>query len=202
LTNGPSSAGLFVSDGTDGVAIALQGQPAPAGGDYRQRDAFLQPIRLNDRGEVAFAARLTGGTSSSGIFRGNGAHTTTIARAGTTAPGTLGTFQAFDDIKLGTDGRIAFVATLTAGVGGVNASNNRGIWIGRSEDDLQLVVRTGDVIGGATLTRLPQQSDPGDQFDMNQNGVVWIGSFGAARKIVYSRIPGRDDVIGRAALPQ
>jgi hypothetical protein len=196
LTNGASSAGLFVSDGTDGDAIALQGQPAPAGGNYRQRDAFLQPIRLNDRGEVAFTARLTGGTSSSGIFRGNGARTTTIARAGTSAPGTTGMFQGFDEIELGTDGRVAFVATLTVGVGGVNVSNNRGIWIGRSEDDLQLVVRTGDVISGSTLTRLPQQSNPGDQFDMNQNGVLWIGSFGAAKAIVYSRIPGGDDAVG------
>ena len=192
LSNGPSSGGLFVSDGTDAVAIALQGQPAPKGGSYRAQNTFLGPIRLNDRGEVAFTARLTGTTSSSGIFRGDGNRTTAIALAATSAPGTTGTFQSFDDIRLAIDGRVAFVATLTVGVGGVNSSNNRGIWIGASDDDLQLVVRTGEVIGGKVLTRLPSFGVD-NRFDMNQNGVLWIGDFGFAKAIVLSRFLDEND---------
>lgn len=193
LTNG-ASAGLFVGDGTDAVAIALQGQPAPKGGNYRAQNTFPGAIRLNDRGDVAFAARLAGGANSSGIFRGNGDRTTTIALAGTPAPGTSGMFESFDDIKLGIDGRVAFVATLAVGVGGVDASNNRGIWIGASDDDLELVVRTGQVIGGNVLTRLPQFGQ-GNQFDMNQNGLLWVGSFGSAKAIVFSRILGGNNVV-------
>jgi len=34
LTNGASGAGLFVGNGKDAVAIALDGQPAPKGGSY------------------------------------------------------------------------------------------------------------------------------------------------------------------------
>ena len=195
LSNSASSQGLFVGDGTDAVAIALEGQPAPKGGSYGAalgRNAFGGPIRLNDRGEVAFGAQLTAGTSSSGVFRGNGERTTTIALAGATAPGTTGTFESFDDLKLGIDGRVAFIATLTLGVGGVDASNNQGIWIGTSDEDLQLVVRTGEVITGKVLTRLPQVG-LGNQFDMNENGVLWVGSFGPTKVVVFSRILGENE---------
>jgi hypothetical protein len=53
LTNSASAIGLFLGDGTNAVAIALTGQPAPKGGNYDSRLAFLKPLRLNDRGEVA-----------------------------------------------------------------------------------------------------------------------------------------------------
>jgi len=193
LTNSASRAGLFVGDGADAVAIALDGQPAPKGGSYSDR--FFAPTRLNDRGEVAYIVGLAVGTGPSGIFRGDGDRTTTVALAGTTAPGTAGTFQSFDDIKLGNDGRVAFIARLAVGVGGVDSSNNRGIWIGTSDEDLQLVVRTGDVVGGNVLTSLPQFGQ-GNQFDMNENGVLWIGSFGPAKAVVFSRILGENAGLG------
>lgn len=192
--SGASRRGLFVSDGTDAVAVALQGQPAPKGGTYGETDPFRGAIRLNDRSEVAFVARLTGGTSSSGIFRGNGARTTTIALAGMTAPGTTGTFESFDDIKLGIDGRVAFIATLEVGLGGVDSSNNRGIWIGTSDEDLHMVVRTGEVIGGSVLTGLPFFNQ-GNRFDMNQNGVLWVGGFGPATAIVVTRVVGGNEAV-------
>lgn len=189
LINSTIHSGLFVGDGTDVIAIALQKQPAPKGGNYNGN--FLGRTKLSDRGEVAFNAGLTGGTSTSGIFRGNGDNTTTIALRGANAPGTTGTFAAFRDYLLLNDGRVAFIATLTLGVGGVNTSNSMGIWIGKSEEDLQLVVRTGDVIGGKVLTRLPEAGHD-NQFDMNENGVLWVGSFGVAKAVVYSRVLGNE----------
>jgi hypothetical protein len=70
LTNSAGGSGLFLGDGTNAVAIALLGQPAPKGGNYSQP---ISSVRLSDRCEVAFAARLTGGsTIANGIFRGNG----------------------------------------------------------------------------------------------------------------------------------
>jgi hypothetical protein len=193
LTNSTSPIGLFVGDGTNAVAIALTGQPAPKGGNYDSRSAFAQPLRLNDRGDVAFHVGLSGGTSSRGIFRGDGEQTTTVALAGATAPGTTGTFLFFHDIKLANNGRVAFIATLTPGVGGVDTSNNMGIWTGTSEEDLQLVVRTGDVIGGNVLTRLSKEAGGLSQFDMNETGVVWIGSFQSpAKAIVFSQFLGEN----------
>lgn len=192
LTNSASHAGLFLGDGTDTVVIALDGQPAPKGGNYEAGNvSFPGTTRLNDAGEVAFEARLSGGTF--GMFRGNGKRTTTIALAGTSAPGTTGTFESFGDIfELGNDGRVVFVAKLTIGVGGVDSSNNIGIWIGRSDEDLKLLVRTGEVIGGNVLTDLPF-GDFGHPLAMNENSVLWRGNFGLATAVVVSRILGDND---------
>lgn len=195
LTNSASHDGLFVGDGTNAVAIVLEGQLAPSGGifkDPKGQTTFRAPFRINDQGEVAFDALMIGGTSNNGIFRGDGQRTTTIALAGTTAPGTMGTFSSFSDIKLLNDGRVAFIASLTLGVGGVNTSNNSGIWIGTSEDDLQLIARTGDVIDGRVLTRLPQFDSLSHPFDINENDILWVGTFGPAKAVVLSRILGDD----------
>jgi hypothetical protein len=187
LINSTIHSGLFVGDGTNTTAIALQQQPAPKGGNYNGN--FFGRTKLSGRGEVAFNAGLTGGTSTSGIFRGNGENTTTIALRDANAAGTSGTFATFRDYLLLNDGRVAFIATLNLGVGGVNTSNNMGIWIGTSDEDLQLVVRTGDVIGGRVLTRLPDFGR-NIQFDINENGVLWVGTFGVAKAVVYSRVLG------------
>lgn len=193
LAETASRLGLFVGDESHAVAVALQGRPAPKGGNYVAGGvAFAQPLRLNDRGEVAFHVGLSGGTSRAGLFRGNGHHTTTIALAGTPAPGTSGTFDEFLDVQLGGDGRVAFIAKLALGVGGVNSSNDMGIWVGTSDANLRLVVRTGESIAGKLLTALPTVGGFRG-FDMNQNSVVWIGTFGSARAVVLSRVLGGRD---------
>jgi hypothetical protein len=145
-------------------------------------------------GDVAFQAQFPG--LKFGIFRHSAGGTTTLAFTGMNAPGTTGTFASFGaDIRLLNDGRVAFMARLTNGVGGVDSSNNMGIWVGTSEEDLQLVVRTGDVIGGNVLRSLPFQSGVvSQQFGVNENGVLWIGSFQSnAKAIIFSRIVGRND---------
>jgi hypothetical protein len=189
LVNSAISSGLFVGDGTTVIPVALQGQTAPTGGIYF---TFVGTTRLNDRGEVAFGALFEGGAT--GIFRRVGDQTT-IAFTGMSAPGTTGTFQSFgDDIRFRNDGAVAFVGMLAIGVGGVDASSNLGIWIGTSAEDLQLVVRTGEVIGGKVLTSLPFREFGGQQFDVNENSVVWVGGFqSGAKAIVLSRIGGEND---------
>ena len=184
LTNG-ASGGLFVGDGRDSIAIAVDGEPAPKGGTYSQ--CCSKPLTLNDRGELAFHTGLTNGTSGRGIFRGNGHETTTIALTRTSAPGTAGTFASFADLKLAEDGRVAFIGTLTLGVGGVDQTNNMGIWVGTSDADLQLVVRTGQVIDGKVLTRLPAVAG---QLEMNEDGILWIGTFPSrATAVIFSSMP-------------
>ncbi len=175
LENAAGPFGLILGDGIDAVAIALSGHAAPEGGIY----ATAVPIQffgsvLNDRGQAAFGAFLTGGTSHSGIFRGDGTTTTPIALEGTAAAGTTGTFASFGDIKIGNDGRVAFIATLTPGVGGVDLSNNIGIWVGTSETDLHLLARTGQLTAGKTLSR-PLRLGP---LQINsERPIVWLGRF-------------------------
>ncbi len=171
------------------MAIALSGHAAPKGGIYNP-DVNIQFFGsgLNDRGQAVFAAFLKGGTSQSGIFRGDGATTTPIALEGTAAAGTTGTFASFGDIKLGNDGRVAFIATLTTGVGGVDLSNNIGIWVGTSETDLHLLARTGELVAGKTLAR-PLSLGP---LQINsERPIVWIGRFADnSTAIVSSDVDG------------
>jgi hypothetical protein len=174
----------------DTVAIALSGHAAPKGGTYATGVAlqFLGSV-LNDRGQVAFAAFLTGGASHSGIFRGDGITTTPIALEGTAAAGTTGTFASFGDIEIGNDGQVAFIATLTPGIGGVDTSNNIGIWVGASETDLHLVARTGEVIAGKTLTR-PLSLGP---IQINsERPIVWLARFAGNSTAIVSSDVGRD----------
>jgi hypothetical protein len=187
LENGTSPLGLFLGDGMDTVAIALSGQPAPKGGSYA---SFFGPLNLNDRGQAAYEVFLTGGASRSGIFRRDGVTTTSIALQGTEAAGTTGTFNSFRDIKMGKDGRVAFIATLTPGVGGVNTSNNIGIWVGSSETDLHLVARTGEIIAGKTLTSLLSLG----QLEIDERPIIWLGRFsGNSTAIVSSDLDGDSD---------
>ena len=131
-----------------------------------------------------------GGTSRRGIFRGDGTTTTTIALEGTAAAGTTGTFETFGDVKIGKDGTVAFIATLKLGIGGVDTSNNIGIWVGTSETDLHLVARRGELIGGKTLTRPLSLG----QLEIGERPVVWLGRFaGNATAIVSSDLHSESD---------
>ena len=175
LDNASGPFGLIVGDETNARAIVLSGQAAPKGGIYAANVAVqFFGGALNDRGEVAFAAFLSGGASRSGVFRGDGVTTTPIALEGTGAPGTTGTFASFGNIKIANDGQVAFIATLTTGVGGVDLSNNFGIWIGTSETDLHLVARSGELIAGKTLTR--PLSLAALQIN-SERPIVWLGRF-------------------------
>lgn len=168
LQNTTSSFGVFLSDGNKSQAIALDGHAAPAGGNYHL--GTFAPLVLNDEGRLLFNIGLTGGAARSGIFRSKGDDTETIALQGSAAPGTPGTFAAFQNMKMLNDGRFVFVAQLTAGVGGVGASNNMGIWVGTSSKDLQLLARTGDTVDGIPVC-VPEGPD---RFDLNDSSVAWI----------------------------
>jgi len=192
IENGAGPFGLMLGDGIDTIAIALSGHAAPKGGIYSPGVAlqFLSPV-LNDRGQAAFAAFLTGGTSRSGVFRGDGATTIPIALEGTAAAGTTGTFASFGKINIGNDGRVTFIATLTLGVGGVDLSNNIGIWVGTSETDLHLLARAGEVIAGKTLIRPLSLGPP--QIN-SARPIVWLGRFADnSTAIVSSDVDGEFD---------
>ena len=188
LGNASGPFGLIVGDETNARAIALSGQAAPKGGIYATNVAVqFFGGALNDRGEVAFAAFLSGGASRSGIFRGDGVTTTPIALEGTAAPGTTGTFASFGNIRIANDGQVAFIATLTTGVGGVDLSNNFGIWIGTSETDLHLVARSGELIAGKTLTR--PLSLAALQIN-SERPIVWLGRFADNSSAIVSSANG------------
>ena len=70
---------------------------------------------------------------------------------------------------------------MATGVGGVDSSNNIGIWVVTSQEDLRLMVRTGQVIGGKVLTDLPLSGfgAGGHPLEMDAKEPTWWG--GSAR---------------------
>jgi hypothetical protein len=121
MTGGPSTAGVFA--GTPGAvqAVALQGSPAPAGGNYA---AGLGSPLLNDAGQVAFVANLTGGPATQGVFAGAPGALQAVALQGNPAPAG-GNYDSFSfDPVLNGAGKVAFRATLTGG------SSPAGLFVG------------------------------------------------------------------------
>ena len=82
-----------------------------------------------------------GSTNNTGIWVDNGSASTLVARTGAAAPGvTGGVFGSLGDGVFSSGGRVAFCATLSAGVG-VTSANNVGIWT-NANGALALVTRT------------------------------------------------------------
>ncbi|MFT3867908.1 MAG: hypothetical protein QM715_05360 [Nibricoccus sp.] len=169
ITGGTVPSGLLLGDGKKTTIVALTGQPAPKGGNYGDR--FAVPTLLDDQGQVVFNVDLTGGANPRGLFRKERDRTITVALQGAAAPGTTGTFSDFINAKISKDGTLAILARLTLGVGGVDTTNNMGIWVGTSESNLRLVARSGETIEGRMLARFS------GQLDLNEKSVAWIGAF-------------------------
>ncbi|HEX8323466.1 MAG TPA: choice-of-anchor tandem repeat NxxGxxAF-containing protein [Tepidisphaeraceae bacterium] len=144
LTGGTSNQGFFT--GTPGAitAVALNGAPAPAGGNYEGfngEEGFL----VNGAGQVAFYAFLiSGGTSNEGLFVGRPSSVVAVALGGTAAPGG-GSFSSFDfdNPTLNGAGQVAFTATLSGS--GITSANDLALFAGLP-GALTKIIREGDVI--------------------------------------------------------
>jgi hypothetical protein len=153
--------GIFRGDGvTNLTQIARAGQAPPDGNGTFSGFGFGDPA-LNNDGQVAFLATLTGTTGGfsghSGIFRGDGLTSLTqIARAGQAAPGGSGELLGFDDPALNDAGQVAFLANLP----GRSSREGRSVGIFFHDDALGLlkVARSGDVLLGSTIINLHFQS--------------------------------------------
>ncbi len=126
----------------DTTLIARAGDPAHGIGGGANFSTFNNPV-LNDPGQVAYEASLTGAgvdtTNDFGIWR----DTTPIARAGDPAHGIGGgtNFSTFNFLVLNNTGQVAYEASLTGA--GVDTTNDFGIW-----RDTTLIAREGDPAHG------------------------------------------------------
>ena len=179
LTGGSATAGIFVGDASGGGALALDGTPAPAGGNFSiPTPSFAE---INDQNDVTFASPLTGGTASAGVFVRRGATIsganplgvlTAPVLAGQPAPGSPGTFATFNfgtPPILGPTGDIAFQATYSTG-----GPNIGGLWHIASNDTVEPIIVQGTVspeFGGGTLVTSLQG------FSWNNGTTPGLGQF-------------------------
>jgi hypothetical protein len=152
--------------------VARMGSAAPGTGSGVNFSSLTNPV-LNDAGQVAFQATLTGsGVDSSnnqGIWRGAPGSLSLVARMGSAAPGTGSgvNFSYLSNPVLNDGGQVAFTAWLTGSE--VNSSNDVGIWIGDGTESL-LVVRRGDMLEGKVVSGFDIPTTP-DQYARLSYGV-------------------------------
>ncbi len=150
----PSRATAVFADISGSLTSVFQiGTPTPSPGTGMMY-GFDDPV-YNIGDGVATIASLSGtpsGNSRAIVFEASGT-TATVAQLTGTAPGTGGAlFGGFQSLALPDNMAPVFLANLQLGVAGVNGTNNMGVWALDSTGSLDLVVRTGAVIDGKTVT--------------------------------------------------
>ena len=142
LTNGPSTAGVFVGSAGNVQPVVLNNTQA-AGPVFNLYNTFSS-VSVNSAGRTAFSASLYGGTSASGLFVGTPTSVTAVALAGTTSPDG-DTYSAFGSSELQNGmGQVAFVAIET-GPTIVANSNDRALY-GGTPGNLQTIVADGQTL--------------------------------------------------------
>jgi hypothetical protein len=182
LSGGSSTKGVFA--GLPGAlqTVALQGNPAPAGGNYGNPFSVV----LNGSGQVAFYSTLTGGSSGLGMFVGAPGSVQAVALQGAAAPGG-GNYSDFYNPVLNGKGQVAFPAVLSGT--GVTSANDFALFAGAPGSVVQ-VVREGDVIdvdpgvgvvnrtvandgiGFTTLANIGSGGQDGRGWSFNDNGLL------------------------------
>ena len=144
--------------------LAQAGSPAPEVSDNVNFLSFGAP-EINDAGQVAFEARLTGSDvnvlNEESIWLKTVGVPELVIRGGGQAPGTPAgaEFGSFGPLVLNSRGQLAFTANLFIPrqlgrdgpfvgnpEGGVNSSNNSGLWATDLSGALRLIAREGDVL--------------------------------------------------------
>src|SRR5262245_43983904 len=187
LTGGSATAGAFVGMPGAIQAVALQGNPAPAGGNYSGLPSI--PM-LNDAGQVAIVSALTGGSATGGVFVGTPGALQTVALQGAAAP-SGGNYDTFSfDPALNGAGRVVFRATLVGG------SSPAGLFVG-SPGSVQAPAIAGTLApgGGNFNTFFPSQINgvgqvafaatlAGAGVDATNDVGLYAGSVGSLTKVV------------------
>jgi hypothetical protein len=146
LTGGSSTSGIYRSNSDNALtAIALQGQSATGagGGTF---SSFDSPV-LNNNGQAAFSANISGGSSRNGLFRSDSGNAlTAIALQGQSATGAGGgTFSSFTSRALNDGGQTAFSADITGG------SSNQGLFLGDGQETVAVQLQ-GNTLAGKTVS--------------------------------------------------
>ncbi len=169
------------SEGAGGLRmVARSGSQAP-GADVGVNFAFFNaPIALNEAGQTAFGAGLTGtgDVAPTGIWSEGGGSLALVARTGQAAPGADAglSFSEFSLPALNDRGQSAFSALLA---GGLQGTTGRGVWATNSMGALQLIVRTGalfEVAPGDSRTVSDVGFSPDDGFN-NKGQVAFSATF-------------------------
>jgi hypothetical protein len=112
LVHAAAREGIFLTDAGQATKVAATGDNLPGGGSVADFGADPLPA-LNQRGHVAFGARVAGGRASEGIFLADADGLRAIALAGDDAPGVpQGVLVGFGAPALNDNDELALVASV------------------------------------------------------------------------------------------
>jgi hypothetical protein len=115
VVRGRSSEGFFLSTGTRISKLVADGDAVPGGGVFSGFGRHPLPT-LNDAGELAFAATITGARAVEGVFVASPRGVRAVALAGGAAPDiSSGTFANLDTPSINNRGEVAFLAIVRRG---------------------------------------------------------------------------------------
>src|SRR5437867_4109568 len=115
VVRGRTSEGFFLASGARITKIAADGDPVPGGGVFSGFGRHPIPA-LNNAGELAFAAAISGARAVEGIFVASERRVRVVALAGATAPGIpSGTLASVDVPAINDRGDVAFLASVRRG---------------------------------------------------------------------------------------
>ena len=200
---------IFDDDSFGGGQLIARSGTGLAPGTTANFLTFSDPV-YNNNEAVAFRAMLTVGTgqatttTATGIWASDGppGSLALVAQQGVTqAPGCPAgaTFATFTELALPDQGGatntggVVFMATLNANAAaGVTTTNNLGIWAVDNTGALQLIVRTGDILGNKTVTGLsflPSLATVGGQsrsFAQGNGDLVYLATFSDGSTAIFS----------------
>ena len=171
-SSGSSSfiTGVWLYSDTGDNLLARSGDGNVPGVPGAEFHSFDDPSSLNEAGQVLTFAVLANGVgavtsdNNSGLWL-LGSNPALIARSGVAnvpeIPGANFTF--FSDSALNEQGQVAFSAELELGVGGVDSTNDSGIWIVDPLGESRLVAREGELLAGHTIASLDFVGDGASQ---------------------------------------
>lgn len=160
---GSGSAAAFVRTGDASLGVPL--------GSLAFIDGFRDQPAVGLNGYPAFAGTLVTGPGGVPVDQSHGIWTNDldnevvmIAREGDAAPDIVGAVYAdeFTNPVISTAGDLAHRARLRRGVGGVDATNDQGIWVRLALNEARYIIaRTGDQAGnGSTSSTRFETLDP------------------------------------------
>ena len=179
--------GIWAVDGTGVLQLVARTGTSTAPGTTSTFTALSDPV-YTDSNSLAFVGTLKVGTglatktTDTGVWSNVSGNLAPFAMEGGQAPGCPAgaTFAAFSQIVLPNHRGAIFLATLNANAAaGVTRSTDVGIWATDSSGQLQLIVRTGDILNGKTVTAL--SFAPGScqsrNFAPSTGDLVYIATF-------------------------
>ncbi|HEX4085509.1 MAG TPA: choice-of-anchor tandem repeat GloVer-containing protein [Chthoniobacteraceae bacterium] len=172
--------------------------PLPNSAPITGNLSWLYDPVFNAQGDVAELAVVTGAPSTNHIIMYEPYNGTpvTIAQLGGAAPGVPGAvFGSFLSLALPDNGSPIFEATLELNFGGVNGTNNLGLWAMDSYGTVHLIARTGSFINGKTVRTLTALASTAYSTDVSR-------SFNNNHQIVYRlSLSDNSEVIETTTVP-